>query len=188
MPATSRYPGESDEAFKARMMQQFPQAFGMPAQPAGAGQMAQPAGAMGVQPGLMNAPPRTADSTIPGGPPPVEYSGAPQAAAPNSMGIQGPMLESMLGTYGDQMELTDLDRQLAAAEALRNAEGPQMRSGGRVTTAANPLEFLGAGIQKFRAGRAAKKLEGERKEKRGKISQNVKDVGKKYFGDDDEQS
>lgn len=71
-------------------------------------------------------------------------------------------IEAMLGTYGDQLQMTD---QQAQAQALRAAPGPEGRSSGRVYTAANPLEVLGDIGMKYaakrkddRAGRLQKRI------------------------------
>lgn len=71
-----------------------------------------------------------------------------------SMGLAG---------LGDQKEL--LNEQLAQANALRDTVLPGMRNeGGRVSTAANPLEFIGAGIKQYKGNKARKKTLKELKE------------------------
>jgi hypothetical protein len=108
---------------------------------------------------------------------------APQAGAPqNPYGIDPAVLEAMLGTYGDQLELGGLEEQMARAEALRGTATPEGRDSGRVYTAANPLEHLGTGIQRYRAGKRMQDLEGKQGEVRARIGENVKTYGKKYPG------
>lgn len=55
-------------------------------------------------------------------------------------------------------------RQMQLAEQLRYAAGPEGRSSGRVYTAANPLEFLGHGLQQWNAQKRMKELESKRGE------------------------
>jgi hypothetical protein len=86
--------------------------------------------------------------------------------------------EALLGTYGDQMELGALDKQMAQADALRSLEGgPEMRSAGRVSVAANPLEFVGKGMQQWEGRKRAKALEPQQATIRGRIGENVKNYG-----------
>lgn len=61
-----------------------------------------------------------------------------------------------LGIIPDQQSY--LSEQMEQANAVRNREGPQMQGNGRVQTAANPLEFLGQGIQKYQAGKDLKDI------------------------------
>lgn len=80
-----------------------------------------------------------------------------------------------LGIIPDQQSA--LDRQMAIAEKLRYGQGPQMRGeGGRVQTAANPLEFLSHGIQGYKAG---KELDTLRKKNEDLLQQQVQ--GRKSF-------
>ena len=51
-----------------------------------------------------------------------------------------------------------LAEQMQQANAVRNMAGPEMRGNGRVQVAANPLEFLGQGIQKYQAGNDLKEI------------------------------
>lgn len=44
-----------------------------------------------------------------------------------------------------------INEELATADALRSREGPQMRSAGDVTIAANPLEHLAKGLGDYKA-------------------------------------
>lgn len=53
-----------------------------------------------------------------------------------------------LGQIPEQQAM--LIKQMQQAQALQQRPGPQMRGeGGRVQTAANPLEFIGAGLQQY---------------------------------------
>jgi hypothetical protein len=56
-----------------------------------------------------------------------------------------------LGILDDQGNI--LDKQLAQAQAVRNAPGPEGRDSGRVYTAANPLEHIVNAAQGIKAGR-----------------------------------
>lgn len=111
-----------------------------------------------------------------------------QAAGPSSqMGdigtiagtIDDPEIrELLLAAYGDQLEMTELDRQLQQANALRETGMPEGRSAGRVYTAANPLEFLGAGIKQYAGMRDAKRIEAERDEIRRRMGEAVSIYGR----------
>jgi len=92
--------------------------------------------------------------------PPLSTGMAPGTTNPMAPTVMTPeMISAMTGTYGYQLELNCLDEQMAKAEALRNAPGPEGRDSGRVYTAANPLEHIGAGIQKYRAGRDMQQID-----------------------------
>lgn len=54
-----------------------------------------------------------------------------------------------LGVIDDQQSM--LSGQLAQANTIRNRPGPEGRQAGRVYTAANPLEFLGRGMEMHKA-------------------------------------
>lgn len=62
-------------------------------------------------------------------------------------------LEAMFqaGVVPDEVKL--IMKQYEQASAMRDAPGPQGRAAGNVYMAANPLEHIGAGVQKYRAGR-----------------------------------
>ncbi len=64
-------------------------------------------------------------------------------------------LAMFAGTSGDLRELDSLEAQIARADALRGEAGPEGRSNGRIYTAANPMEHIGAGMEKFAAQRQA---------------------------------
>ena len=88
------------------------------------------------------------------------------------------LIEAMLGTFGEQLELSQLEKQAEQARALRNAPGPEGRDSGRLYTAAHPLEHIGAGIQKYREGKKVKEAEEAAAKKRTTIGTNVKEYGK----------
>lgn len=68
-----------------------------------------------------------------------------------------------LGIIPDQQ--SGLQDQLAQAQKLRYGSMPGMRGeGGRVQTAANPLEFLVAGVQGYKAGKDITKLRKEQQD------------------------
>lgn len=85
--------------------------------------------------------------------PKMQAPGNPQQAAQQSA-----LEEALLGTYGDVMEMDSLKEQMAQAQALRGTPTPEGRDSGRVYTAANPLEHIGAGIQRYRAGKEVRDL------------------------------
>jgi hypothetical protein len=97
--------------------------------------------------------------------------GAPQAGSPEAA-----ELAALLGTYGDQMELSNLEKQMAAAEALRMA-APEGRNAGRVYVAANPLEHLGKGIGDYKLMKKRQENEAAQKPIRERIGTNVKKYG-----------
>jgi hypothetical protein len=75
-----------------------------------------------------------------------------------------------LGIAPDQQAL--LKDQMSQAQALRNRANPEMRGNGRVMTAANPLEFVGAVMQKRQAGKDIEKL---KKDQQDSLSKQAKD-------------
>lgn len=52
-------------------------------------------------------------------------------------------------------EIEALQKQLVQAQMLRGTPMPEMRGNGRVQTAANPMEFIGAGLQQYAGKRRA---------------------------------
>lgn len=69
-------------------------------------------------------------------------------------------LDSLMQTGVSEEELQQLMQQMSVANALRgNVQQPEMRGNGRVQTAANPLEFIGAGLQALAAKREAQKAQ-----------------------------
>lgn len=91
-------------------------------------------------------------------------------------------LAMLLGTYGDQMELSSLEKQQGMADALRGAEVPEGRSSGRVYTAANPLEVLGTIGKQYAGKRKQDRIDRLGKRYRGNISENIKTYGGGLFG------
>jgi hypothetical protein len=85
-------------------------------------------------------------------------------------------IAALLSTYGDTQEISALEKQMAAAEALRMAT-PEMRGNGRVTTAANPLEFLGKGIGDYKLMKQRKANDAAQAEARKRVSGNVQKYG-----------
>lgn len=85
--------------------------------------------------------------------------------------------QQLLGVYGDQMEMGDLDEQLLRAQALRDTAMPEGRNSGRVYTAANPLEFVGAGIKQYRGAKKEQGVNAEREAVRKRIGEAVKQYG-----------
>jgi len=85
-------------------------------------------------------------------------------------------MAALLGTYGDQMELTELEKQMAQAEALRMGT-PEGRQAGRVYVAANPLEHLGKGIGDYKLMKKRQATEAASKPIRERIGTNVKKYG-----------
>lgn len=61
------------------------------------------------------------------------------------------MLMADLGVSEDKLEA--IRAQMAQAQQIRGQAAPGMRNMGNTTMAANPLEHLTSGIQKFRANR-----------------------------------
>lgn len=53
-------------------------------------------------------------------------------------------------------EQAQLLKQQQQAQMLQQRAGPEMRSNGRVQTAANPLEFIGSGLQQYAGMRKEK--------------------------------
>jgi hypothetical protein len=105
----------------------------------------------------------------------------PQAGAQNPYGLDPAVLEAMLGTYGDQLEIGALEKQMAAAEALRQGT-PEGRQAGRVYVAANPLEHLGKGIGDYKLMKQRKANDAAQAEARKRIGENVKTYGKNLPG------
>jgi hypothetical protein len=101
---------------------------------------------------------------------------APIAEAPQAGSAEAAELAALLGTYGDQMELSNLEKQMAAAEALRMGT-PEGRQAGRVYVAANPLEHLGKGIGDYKLMKKRKENEAAQKPIRERIGTNVKKYG-----------
>ncbi len=88
------------------------------------------------------------------------YASAPPMGSDMSMEDITPEQLEMLKRLGIiPEELEALQGQMAQANLLRNAPGPDGRDSGRVYTAANPLEHIGGLMQKYNANKEAKALE-----------------------------
>ena len=72
---------------------------------------------------------------------------------------QRALMEALGIDYGAESDA--LSGQLAQADQLRNTPMPEGRQAGNVYQAANPLEFLGAGMQQYQGGQDAQRIEGE---------------------------
>lgn len=130
--------------------------------------------------------PYTGKPLLPGQQPQGPLQAVPQAQGmppqapldPSQGGIDPELAATLLGTYGDQMELSALDEQMAKADALRSLEGgPEGRQAGRVYVASNPLEHVGKAMQQWEGRKRAKDIEPKRKETRTRIGENVKKYG-----------
>lgn len=67
-------------------------------------------------------------------------------------------VEQLIAAGMAPAEIESLQKQLQQAQMLQRTPMPEMRGNSRVQTAANPLEFLGAGMQQYagmRQGQAA---------------------------------
>lgn len=153
-----------------------PNVFAQPRQPvAGAGPALGAPGGM-PPPSATRPPPPPNPALIPQAPP--QRLGTPDPMGPKLTDPLPPapgMKDPFAGVSGEQlqalMELgilpelqAGLDDQISQADALRNAPGPEGRDSGRVYTAANPLEFIGAGLQSYAGMREGKKLRSQREE------------------------
>jgi len=114
--------------------------------------------------------------TVPG-----QYDPTQQQPQGNRLDVPPAMLAAWLGTYGDQMELSALEKQQAQAEALRDMKSPEGRDTGRVYVAANPLEHIGSGLQRFAGMRDAKAAAEAAAGIRKDIKKNVGDIGAEYL-------
>lgn len=149
------------DPYGMKKLQQQP-VRGMPGSPMGPAPMPPAApGGMPVPQSLQGG------QGLPGATPP------PQAGQDQSRLLE----EALLGTYGNVLENESLSDQMAQAEALRGAPAPEMRGGGRVTTAANPMEFIGRGITQYRQGRKIEDLRKRQEANRGRIGEAVKKYG-----------
>lgn len=79
----------------------------------------------------------------------------------------GALLPYMSQMQGAEEQAGDIAQQQAIAQNLADTELPEGRGFGRVYTAANPLEFLGAGIKQYRGYKEKKKLDEDLKILRG---------------------
>lgn len=116
------------------------------------------------RPGMPGATPGTAPGQ-PGAQPPQPGMMSPGMTAGTTQGPQQPgqidpaLYAQLLGTQGDLRELEDLDKQLAQAQALRDTAMPEGRSTGRIYTAANPLEHIGALMRVARGAKEEREIE-----------------------------
>lgn len=90
---------------------------------------------------------------------------APSPTAPTSEADLGRVIEMMLDMGYTQDEIEEVRRKMQNAQQS-TAPAPSGRYAGGTFVAANPLEFLGAGIRNVRAGRAAKRYGEEEKKLR----------------------
>ena len=116
-----------------------------------------------------------------GAAPPPGMGIAPIAQPPQAGSAEAAQIAALLGTYGDQMELSNLEKQMAAAEALRMGT-PEGRQAGRTYVAANPLEHLGKGIGDYKLMKQRKANDAAQAEARKRIGENVAKYGKNLPG------
>jgi small-conductance mechanosensitive channel len=62
----------------------------------------------------------------------------------------------------------ELASQMKQAQALRSRQAPQGREVGNVYVAANPLEHLASGIERYKAGKQVKELQAQSADLMGK--------------------
>ena len=108
----------------------------------------------------------------------------PQAGQQGKSPAEIAALAAYLQNFGLQLEEGELTDQMAYADALRQ-KTPEGRDSGRVYTAANPLEHLGAGMQNWAAMKMREKAAADRRtvnESRGK---NVGGVGAKILNNEE---
>lgn len=113
---------------------------------------------------------------------------APQMGPPNPAATMGPpappqaqldqrqdqaLMRTLLGNYGNELELSEAQNQLAQAQALRNTAMPESRQAGRVVVAANPLEFIGAGLKQYAGAKQEKAAREQAAALRKTIGENV---------------
>lgn len=82
----------------------------------------------------------------------------------DELGIDYAAAEKISYLPRHEQEMVILEAQMGRANALRDTEAPQGRQAGRVYVAANPLEFIGRGIQQYRGGKEAQRVEEARQE------------------------
>ena len=76
---------------------------------------------------------------------------ATPAAQPDFMGKYGSaLLPYMSQLQGQEEQAGDIQQQMAQAQSLIDTPIPEGRNSGRVYTAANPLEVIGAGIKQYK--------------------------------------
>lgn len=100
--------------------------------------------------------------------PPQPIPAHPQRVAPTPLQGQDPWNMSpeaataIGGLAGAPEELEALNKEAALADELRNTGMPEGRNAGRVFVAANPLEFVGAGVKQYRGWKKTREVEKER--------------------------
>ena len=85
---------------------------------------------------------------------------------------------ALLGQSGYEEEMSDLEKQMMRANALRDLESPEGRHAGRVYVAANPLEHIGTGIKQWRGKQQAEMTEQEQADKREERRKSIGDITK----------
>ena len=85
-----------------------------------------------------------------------------------------------LGIIPEQQD--QLNQQYASADALRNKATPEMRGNGRVMVAANPLEPIGVGMQRYAGQRDAKRIQEQQDALRRQQVQGRTDFLKQWLG------
>lgn len=98
-------------------------------------------------------------------------TGTPQgqeaASSPSSPAMpESPSIFDNPDAVDAVLGMGDRNRQMEYANQMRNMETPQGRyvSGGRVYTAANPLEHIAKGVGAYKGNKEMKRLEGEQKD------------------------
>jgi hypothetical protein len=98
-------------------------------------------------------------------PSPAGAAGAPGVTPPSPSNPQMDMNNMILGQAGYGGQERGLDRQMQMADELRKTATPGMRgAGGRVQTAANPLEFAAAGLDRVAGQRMSNDVAGQQKQ------------------------
>ena len=94
-------------------------------------------------------------------------------------------LKALLATYGDQLEMSDYEKQMSRVQALRDqlpdAEG---RQAGRVYVAANPLEHVGKAIGQYNTMKKEKGFQSEIDKRKKSIGEKVATYGTKILGEE----
>ena len=84
-----------------------------------------------------------------------------------------------LGVIPEQQ--SDLQQQMKMANELRNTKSPEMYGNGRVMVAANPLEHLGVGLQRYAGQRDMKNIQQQQKDLRDQQVAGRSDFMKNYL-------
>lgn len=125
------------------------------------------AGIPGAAPpqGMMATPPAPAQQMGP----PAPQQGPPSSLAPPPPIMDDATLDDLSSINRDVQAEKGLADRLAQARALRDTAMPEGRSGGGIYTAANPLEFIGAGIKQYKGEKRSRELEAALEKTRGEI-------------------